>query len=188
MVRRLASLAFFLANLGLAGTIPQLSSRTIDLRQWGYPAPSRPTFTRGEIHRRSHLVTVYGNGDVVAAFVTRQGDTLASRTRPELTLLTLTFDRKGNFLFETKFPTTMRDGNGIFAVAAGNLLVRTPEAVTLWSHERGVIATRPSADPQTRVEISPDRETILLVTPGSSLEALSARDLTALKTAPAKTR
>lgn len=178
MVRHLASLAFFLANLGFAGTIPQLPSRIIDLRQWGYPAPSKPTFTRGEIYRRSHLVTIYRNGDVVAGFVMKEGNTLANRTKPELTLLTLTFDRKGSFLFETSFPTTMREGNGIFAVAFGNLLVRTPEAVTLWSHERGVISTRPTPDPQTRVDTSPDRETILLVTPGRSLEALSARDLT----------
>jgi len=181
MVRRLVSLAFLLANLGFSGTIPQLPSRIIDLRQWGHPAPSKPTFTRGEIYRRSHLVTVYRNGDVVTGFVTREGATLASRTRLELTLLTLTFDRKGSFLFEMKFPTTMREGNGIFAVAFGNLLVRTPEAVTLWSHERGVISTRPTPGPQTWVNTSPDRETILLVTPGRSLEALSARDLTVLE-------
>lgn len=78
----------------------------------------------------------------------------------------------------------MREGNGIFAVAADNLLVRTPETLTLWSHGQGVIAIRPTPDPKTWVEISPNRETILLVTPGRALEALSARDLTVLENCP----
>lgn len=188
MIRHLAKLAFFLANFGFAGTIPQLPSKTIDLRQWGYRAPSKPTFTRGEIYQRSHLITVYKNGDVVIGFVAREGDTLADRAKPELTLHILTFDRKGSFLFEVNFPTTIREGNGIYAVASGNLLVRTPEAVTLWSHERGVIATRPTPDPQTSVEISPDRETILLRTAGSTLQTLSARNLTALESCPYRDR
>lgn len=103
MFRCLAEMAFFLANLGVAGTIPQLSSNTIDLRQWGYPTPPKATFTRGEIYRRSHLLSIFANGAVVAGFVAREGDTLSSRTRPDLTLLTVTFDRRGHFCLKRAF-------------------------------------------------------------------------------------
>lgn len=119
----------------LVSSAPQLSSRTIDLHRWSCPAPMKPVFKRGEIYPPSHLVSVYNKGDVVVGFVNMEGDTLAASTTPELALHTLTFDRNGSFLFEEKFPTTMRDDNSIFAVACGNLLIRTPEMLTLWSHE-----------------------------------------------------
>jgi hypothetical protein len=178
--------------LAALASVPQLPSRTIDLHQWGYPAPAKPAFRRGEFYGEGRLVSVYDNGSVVVGFVDREGAALAAREAPALALHTLTFDRSGKFLFEEKFPTTMRDDNSIFVVTGGNLLVRTADTLTLWSHERGIIAKRRAPDLRTTVGVSPNRQEIVLIThgahleEGSSVEALSARDLRVLESCPYK--
>jgi len=166
---------------GAATPVPQLPSRTVDLRQWGYNAPPGPGISYGEFYLPMPLVSVYKNGDVAAGFVTRGGATFGVRGRPTLVLHALRFDSQGNFLSRSKSPTMAWRGNGIFAVGGGDLLVRTPDALTLWSQQGTVLATRNLVDPYTSVEMSPNRETLLLVRPGYDVHLLLAPELTSLK-------
>jgi hypothetical protein len=177
-------LGLCLAFWAAANPLPQLSSHTIDLRQWGYTAPPKASVKPGEYYPHSRLVTAYGNGNVVAGFVKREDEGLATRKRPALILHALTFERDGKFVSEAKFTTTMYDDNFLSVTAAGELLVRTPETLTLWSRERGVIAKTEISDPHTRVEVSPNREIILLRTPGQELKVLRTRDLALVDSCP----
>jgi hypothetical protein len=160
-------------------TVPQLQSVVVDLRQWGYIAP----FGRGGVGEgyRSRLVSVSKSGNIVAGFVARDGEGLASRNRPTLVLHVVTVDGEGKLVAESKFPTTMWLGNQIFAVAGGNLLVRTPEELLLSSEHGEVLASKRLADPHIRLELFPNREGVALESLKGVIEVLSTRDLKTLK-------
>lgn len=172
-----------LLPLGTAVPASPPHSGPVDLRKWGYVAPPRPGASYGESYP-SRLVSVHENGSVLVGFVTRDGEALGTRERPTLILHVVAFDREGKFLSELKFPTTMWEDNEIFSVAAGNVLVRTPGALTLCSEDGKVLAKKNLADPDIIVRAFPNREGVTVQRPHNGLEILSSRDLTTVKSCP----
>lgn len=182
MVRRLSTVGLSLACLAFAGPVPQLASRTLDLRKWGYTAdPLIASY--GEFYPPSHLLSIYQNGNIATGLI-RRGDGLATRDHPSLSLQTVVVDRQGKFLWQSTFPTTMWKDNGIWAVGSSNLLIRTPEALTLWSREEGALAAREPIDPHTWVQVSPNGQRLLLRLPGRDVQLIQTSALTALKSCP----
>lgn len=163
-------LGLCLAFLAAANTVPQLRSITIDLRQWGYRAdPLIASY--GEFYPPSHLLSIYENGKIAAGFIV-PGNNLATRERPSLTLQVAAFDRQGKFLGQSGFPTTMWQDNGIWGVDSADLVIRTPETLSIWPQGEGTPAARIPLDPHTYVKASPSRHHLLLLSPGQDLQRI----------------
>lgn|GEM_PF-3047343 len=179
MYRRL-----FLTNLAFCalalGSSLQPQSRTVNLRQWGYALPANfRHISQEERAGSSRLLAFYENGSVVAGFVTREADTLATRDHPALTLHVITFSKGGSFLSELKFPTSMWNGNGIFVSSSGDLLVRTPDALTLYS-EAGKILTKRPLDRRVSLRVFSNRQEAVLEQE-HDIQVISLRTLATVK-------
>ncbi len=136
---RLGWLVYCLFTAALAPAAAQISH--MDLKQWGYSAPARPSW--GSVREgpaSPRLLSFSSSGDLVVGFVTREGTALASRANPGLMLHALTLSGTSNLVAKQDFATPDWYENGLFVLAEGNLLVRVGDILRLYSPAGHVVA------------------------------------------------
>jgi hypothetical protein len=137
----------------------EAQSPLIDLRQWGYTQP--PPF-RKESFPLSSLLAFDSRGDVLVGFTMRAGDALATREQPALSLQVVKLSNTGRFLSQLGLPTTAWVGNSIFVTSSGNLLLRTPDELTLYSATGKILARRAIADRRAFLHVLPGQQRAVL--------------------------
>jgi len=143
----------------------------VDLAEWGYkPPPPRAVREAGAVR----FLDFDSHNQVLAGFVVRAEDPLATSTDPGLILHVVAFDPDGKFLSDRQFPATSRYQNQIFATSSGNLLLATDQVLRLISPDGKVLAQRDLPRDWWRLWAAPDRTRFWF----KNLVVLDAKDLT----------
>ena len=135
----------------------------INLTQWGYSSPLRkPEFLSTEGTTRPRLLAFTSASQLIVGFVTRNGNALATRQEPGLTLHALTLNDSGRLVSERSFPVIDWYDNGLFTGAYNTLLVRWGQTLSLYSHTNELLGEKQIPDRNIKILPLPGREAFVV--------------------------